>query len=288
MILDNPISQRNDLMADLGMPTLIELPHLEDCAALCHELGLQFMELNMNLPQYQINKFDIKKYRELARKYNIYYTIHLDENLNISDFNPYVADAYRQTVLDTINTAKELSIPILNMHLSNGVYFTLPHKKVFLFEEYKDIYLTSIQNFRAECESAIDGRNITICIENSDGYSNFQTDALTVLLESPVFALTFDIGHNYGIGGMDEPVILSHKEHLRHFHFHDALGRANHLALGTGEIDLEKYYRIAYEHQCRIVLETKTVDGLMQSVEWIKNFSGCTALPDTGITIPIW
>lgn len=257
-------------MPDLGMPTLIELPQPEDCAALCHELGLQFIELNMNLPQYQIDKFDIERYRVLARKYNIYYTIHLDENLNISDFNPYVADAYRRTVLETIKTAKKLSIPVLNMHLSGGVYFTLPSKKVFLFEEYRDIYLTSIRNFRAECESAIDGRDITICIENSDGYFSFQTEALTVLLESPVFALTFDIGHNHGIGGRDEAVIMNHEERLRHFHFHDASGRANHLALGTGEIDLEKYYRLASKHQCRIVLETKTVDGLKQSVEWMK------------------
>lgn len=37
-------------MVDLGMPTLIELPELEDCAALCRELGPQFLELNMDLP----------------------------------------------------------------------------------------------------------------------------------------------------------------------------------------------------------------------------------------------
>ena len=38
-------------MIDLGMPALIELPEPEDCGALCRELGLQFVELNMNLPQ---------------------------------------------------------------------------------------------------------------------------------------------------------------------------------------------------------------------------------------------
>lgn len=36
-------------MTDLGMPTLIELPGPEDCARLCRELGLQFVELNMHL-----------------------------------------------------------------------------------------------------------------------------------------------------------------------------------------------------------------------------------------------
>ena len=32
----------------------------------------------------------------------------LDENLNVSDFNPYVAEAYTKTVADTIEIAKQL------------------------------------------------------------------------------------------------------------------------------------------------------------------------------------
>lgn len=37
-------------MLEIGMPTLIELPDIDASANLCHELGLQFVELNMNLP----------------------------------------------------------------------------------------------------------------------------------------------------------------------------------------------------------------------------------------------
>ena len=35
-----------------GMPTLTGLRSLEDCAALCKGLGLQFAELNTHLPEY--------------------------------------------------------------------------------------------------------------------------------------------------------------------------------------------------------------------------------------------
>lgn len=86
----------------LGMPTLIETATAEDCARLCRELGLQFIELNMNLPQYQLQQIDIAHFRAIADRYGIYFTIHLDENLNPFDFNPYVAKAYQQTTLDTI------------------------------------------------------------------------------------------------------------------------------------------------------------------------------------------
>lgn len=257
-------------MLEIGMPTLIELPDIEACANLCHELGLQFVELNMNLPYCQINKIAAASLRKAARKYDIYYTIHLDENMNVSDFNPYVSEAYCRTVQETVELAKQLNIPVLNMHLSQGVYFTLPHKKVFLFDEYKENYLQGIAAFRAKCEKAVGDADIKICVENTNGYTDFQMQALDILLESHIFALTFDIGHNHGAGGVDEPVILNYENKLRHFHFHDAAGRKNHLALGTGEIDLQKYFRMADKYCCRIVLETKTIDGLKQSVEWVK------------------
>jgi hypothetical protein len=32
-----------------GIPTLIDLKSLDDCAALCKELGIQFVQFNMNL-----------------------------------------------------------------------------------------------------------------------------------------------------------------------------------------------------------------------------------------------
>lgn len=54
-----------------GMPTLIELNTVEDCAALCKELGLQFVELNMNLPQCQLNRIDVPYFKEIAEKYGI-------------------------------------------------------------------------------------------------------------------------------------------------------------------------------------------------------------------------
>lgn len=258
-------------MLQFGMPTLIETSALSEYAILCGKLGLNFIELNMNFPQYQLHMLDIPLLKETANRYGIFYTIHLDENLNVSDFNPYIADGYRRTVSETIQLAKRLDIPIINMHLPRGVYFTLPDKKVFLFSEYKETYLKSIYDFRAMCEKAISDSGIMICIENCDGFLPFQQEAVDILLQSGVFGLTFDIGHNFSCGNLDEPFIMQNKTHLRHMHMHDAAGKKNHLALGTGELDLHHYLSLAQELQCRIVLETKTIDGLKQSVSWLKN-----------------
>ena len=56
-----------------GMPTLIENKTLGDNVELCRELGLQFIELNMNFPEYQIDKLEkTDEFIEAAREAGIY------------------------------------------------------------------------------------------------------------------------------------------------------------------------------------------------------------------------
>lgn len=246
-----------------GMPTLIELRALEENIALCRALGLGFVELNMCLPQYQ-------HIAQLPKMDDVFYTVHLDENCNPCDFNDRVAKAHTDTVLDIIRAAKQFGIPILNMHLNGGVYFTLPDRKVYLYDVFAQEYLRKLIAFRDACTAAIGNANIKICVENGYGRTAFAEKSLNLLLESPIFALTFDIGHNAADGFVDEPLIMQRANRLAHMHIHDALGRDNHLVLGEGGLDLAKYLKLAKDHNCRCVLETKTVAGLKRSVAWLK------------------
>ena len=57
-----------------GMPTLIENKTLNDNIALCKELGLSFIELNMNFPEYQIDKLEkVTDFYKAADDAEIYY-----------------------------------------------------------------------------------------------------------------------------------------------------------------------------------------------------------------------
>lgn len=255
-----------------GMPTLIENENIEGCVQLCKELNLDFIELNMNLPFYQTDKMDILKLKTICKNEDIFFTIHLDENFNICDFNKEVSNAYIKTILSSIEIAKELEIPILNMHMNNGVYFTLPTGKVYLFKEYKENYLSNLEKFRNACEKAIGKSNIKICIENSDGYRDFTMEGIEILLRSKVFGLTFDIGHNHNINGIDESFIKRYVDKLYHMHIHDATGNKNHLALGNGEINIKEKLNLAKKYNCTCVLETKTIEGLRESVRNLRKY----------------
>jgi sugar phosphate isomerase/epimerase len=76
--------------------------------------------------------------------------------------------------------------------------------------------------------------------------------------------VTFDSGHDAANGFMQRPIIDRHIDRLRHIHLHDAIleQHRDHLPLGSGELDIPSYIKLAREHECRVLLETKTVAGL--------------------------
>lgn len=266
-----------------GMPTLIENKTLADNIRLCKKLGLQFIELNMNFPEYQIDKLEhTDQFYQAADDAGIYYTIHLDENLNIADFNPLIANAYLETVKRAIETAKKW-IPlrnqyglksqplVINMHMHHGIYIKLPEEKIQMYNRDFDTYMNSFVKFRALCEEWIGGEDIVVSIENTDGFRGYEKKAIEYLLESPKFGLTWDIGHSKAIGETDVPFLMEHSDRLKHFHIHDGFagpGR-NHLVLGSGEIDIGERLSAAKAQNARCVLETKTIDALEKSVEFI-------------------
>jgi sugar phosphate isomerase/epimerase len=268
-----------------GMPTLIENHTLEENAALCEALGLRFIELNMNFPEYQVDRLEqTDELVRIAEQHHLYYTVHLDENLNIADFNPLVSQAYLETVRRTILAAKAL-LPLrdrygdpaqpltLNMHMHHGIYITLPDRKVQMYERNFETYMQSFAVFRSLCEEWIGDSSIMIVVENTDGFRDYEKAAIAYLLESPVFGLTWDIGHSKAIREADVSFLMEHQDKLIHFHIHDGTETPprNHLALGDGEIDLDARLKLAAERNARCVLETKTISALKQSVRWLRN-----------------
>ena len=267
-----------------GMPTLIENRTLADNVALCRRLGLRFIELNMNFPEYQVDRLEqTDALLSIAEEAGIYFTIHLDENLNVADFNPLVSGAYLETVRRTVAVAKAL-LPLrdrfgdtgkpltVNMHMHHGIHITLPDRKVQMYDRDFDTYMQAFARFRALCEEWIGDSDVRIAVENTDGFRPYEQKAVEYLLQSPVFGLTWDIGHSKAIREKDVPFLLSHEDRLIHFHIHDGMETPprNHLALGDGEIDLMDRLRLAESRNARCVLETKTIDALTRSAAWLR------------------
>jgi len=246
-----------------GMPTLIEFRSLSENCALAHRLGLDFVELNMNLPYCALNSLKKENLRLLANQYQLSFTIHADENLFFCDFNDRIADAHLDTMLETIKLCKSSDIPLINFHMSPGVYFTLPDGKHYLFDVYQEDYFNRLILFRDQCEKAAGGQ-VALCIENTGLGQGFILKGMEMLLSSPAFHLTWDIGHDYSSGNIDRPFILSHLDRVIHMHVHGASGKNNHLSLTDGELDWVEQLRIAIPEHA--VIEVKTAQSLEKSV----------------------
>ena len=268
---------------EFGMPTLIENRTLADNIALCGSLGLKFIELNMNFPEYQMERLErTEELLQAGGEAGIYFTVHLDENLNIADFNPLVSGAYLETVRRSIDAARKL-LPLrdrfdrtgrpltLNMHMHHGIFITLPDRKVQMYDRDFETYMKSFALFRSRCEEWIGDSSIMIAVENTDGFRGYEQKAIDYLLESPKFGLTWDIGHSKAVREKDVPFLLDRRDRLIHFHIHDGTEEPprNHLALGDGEINLEDRLQLAKSRDARCVLETKTIAALKESVRWL-------------------
>ena len=266
-----------------GMPTLAENRTIEDNIALCSRLQLKFIELNMNFSEYQTACLEREELISAAEKAGIYFTVHFVESLDIADFNPLVSEAYLETVRRTIQAAKRMlrlrdsfgdgSQPLtLNMHMNHGVHITLPDRLVWMYARDFDAYRKAFSVFRQKCEDWIGGADLRIVIENTDGFTEYEREALESLLKSSCFGLTWDIGHSKAAGERDAPFILAHQSAPCHFHVHDGTEHParSHLALGDGEIDLAERLRLAEQLNARCVLETKTAAALEQSVAYLR------------------
>lgn len=257
---------------DFGMPYLLEMSSLEECCALAHELGLSFVELNSNFPACQSDVLDPMKMHQLAKRYGIYFTLHVEEEFDPFSFNSVIRDAWLRSFRRSLTLAVAMHMPIVNIHYPHGIYITLPDRKAYLYDLYHEELCKKLRVFRDMCEDLLSGTETKVSIENTNGWRVAEQRAIAYLLESPVFGLTLDIGHSHGVGNIDEAFFHQHQERLIHMHGHDGAEKRNHLALGDGEIDLRQRFAWARDRHARIVLETKTIEALRTSVARLPSF----------------
>ena len=255
-----------------GMPTLLELETLEENVALAQRLGLSFVEINCNVPQFQVNKMDARQLKHLTETTGVEFTFHLDEYMSITDPNPKIAQAYLESVLESIAFAKAAGITSMTMHLINGVVFTLPHKKVYVYEKYPEYYLSRMRIFRDDVTKAIGDSQVRLNLENVGGFADYMRQGLDVLLESPVIGLTYDCGHNHRYHRVDWDFLEGHVDRMAHMHIHDCKGQQDHLPFGDGDIDLVKELAFVEKYCPRAVIEVKTAEALEETVRRLPRY----------------
>ncbi len=255
-----------------GMPTLVECEDIYDCIKVAKKYGLDFIEINTSFPQYQATAMNTEELRALARENGLFYTIHADEQLNPFDFKATVSECYFNEMREHIRFALAIGATVINMHLLKGVYVTLPGRVILLTDVYKDEYMSRVKAFISLCEEEIGDAPLKICIENVDSnpFTSSQREALKLFLASDVFGLTYDTGHDKCLGGRDRDIYDTYRHKLGHMHLHDSNGKSAHLPLGSAELDIASMLDMI-EGRGACLVEVKTIEGLGESVEYLKS-----------------
>jgi sugar phosphate isomerase/epimerase len=253
------------------MPALIEYSSLEENVALCTRLGFDFIELNMNMPYSFPENLPAEKVREAAETNGIEFTLHAHDEVDLASFHDSVREGHVRRCAQALEWCAESGAKLLNIHINRGVYFTLPNRQVWIYDQYRDQFKETLLESMAYLIDLGRSNGVTVCTENSSNFHlPFVTDALEELARLDGFSITWDTGHDAKVAYAERPILMRHKDRITHMHLHDYDGKSDHQVLMTGEIDIPGMLDFAQERNARVLVETKTAMSLQQSMGRLK------------------
>ena len=263
------------LAIQLGMPSLIEFGNIDETVELCQRLKLNFVELNMNLPQYCPESLISKTLKDICKDTGIAFTVHLPEEIDLGSFQPSIRRGYIERCKEIIHWASEAGVKLINLHLNSGIYFTLPEKKEWIYDRHSERFMANLDDAFRQLLPVAQRANVTICIENCGNlHLPFMQQAIEHLLILGDLKLTWDVGHDAKVGYKEQHVLLKHEARIWHMHLHDFDGVSDHRPLFSGNIDIKRMVNYAEKLNIGVVVEVKTVSGLVDSVNLLASLLG--------------
>jgi sugar phosphate isomerase/epimerase len=252
----------------LGMPTMAELPDLAANVDLARGLGLGLIELNMNLPQYGPHELSPERVVQAAEDSGLEFTLHLPEEIDLASFQPEIRRGNLACCLAAIRWCAQARIRLVNLHLAAGTYFTLPDRRLWLYEEHPSAFLVNLGASFETLMATAREHGVAVCLENAGHFHRefMQRAVEHLLLAHPGLQLTWDVGHDAATGFCERPLFENHRDRIGHFHLHDGDGRESHRVLLTGAVDVAGTLDLARTLDVAAVIEVKTPAGLTESV----------------------
>lgn len=255
----------------IGLPALVEYTELNQLVDLCKELNLNFIELNMNMPYNFIENINPLKLRKITQDTGIEFTMHMPDDADLGTFYKSVREGFIKLFSDTLDWANEAGVKLLNIHIIEGAKMTLPHKKVYIYDQYSDEYLKNFTDSIEILSEKAQKYGIILAIENSSNFGKtYIQNVLDKATTYPNIKLTWDVGHDAVSGFTDKEYLMKNVQHISHMHFHDCKGKSDHQVPFDGDLNIEELICFAKEQDIKLLIEVKTIESLKKSVEILR------------------
>lgn len=246
------------------MPILVEFHSLSENIDLCKKLNLDFIELNLDIPYCFIDKIDTN----LLKNNN--FTIHLSEKFDVGELNNSLRNFYLNEIEKIISFGIKYNIFKYNLHLDPGIHFSLPDKKIFIYEEYIDDYLRAYEDSCNILSKLANKYNATILFENVK-VESYTLKVIDIIAKYDNLFFTLDLGHNIRYGNLAKEKFMEYSNKIKHIHLHDFNGSKDHQELFTGLLNVKEELNFCKQHNLDVLIEVKRKEELINSVNKLRN-----------------
>lgn len=246
------------------MPILVEFHSLSENIDLCKKLNLDFIELNLDIPYCFIDKLDTNSLK------NNNFTIHLSEKFDVGELNNSLRNFYLNEIEKIISFGTKYNIFKYNLHLDPGIHFSLPNKKIFIYEEYIDDYLRAYEDSCNILSKLANKYNATILFENVK-VESYTLKVIDIIAKYDNLFFTLDLGHNIRYGNLAKEKFMEYSNKIKHIHLHDFNGSKDHQELFTGLLNVKEELNFCKQHNLDVLIEVKRKEELINSVNKLRN-----------------
>lgn len=255
-------------MTKIGMPTLMEFSSVKENLEVAKELGLDFLELNINMLYCTPDEDFRNQLIQYQDEYNIEFTMHYYDTVDVSSSSRHYRN-YLYTAFSEIGKYLEGICKKMVLHLEPGAYMTIHSEKHYVYASditYIDRTLNTLKTIREVLEPF----GIKVVIENVPIHPFMEGLYQTLGLHN--FEFCYDIGHDIIYNDrLYNSFRKKYKLNVTHMHMHNVKGSKDHQALDTGDLDIDRYIEYALDNDIDIVVEVKDLDNLKKSISYIKN-----------------
>ena len=246
------------------MPILVEFHSLSENIDLCKKLNLDFIELNLDIPYCFIDRLDTNSLK------NNNFTIHLSEKFDVGELNNSLRNFYLNEIEKIISFGTKYNIFKYNLHLDPGIHFSLPDKKIFIYEEYIDDYLRAYEDSCNILSKLANKYNATILFENVK-VESYTLKVIDIIAKYDNLFFTLDLGHNIRYGNLAKEKFMEYSNKIKHIHLHDFNGSKDHQELFTGLLNVKEELNFCKQHNLDVLIEVKRKEELINSVNKLRN-----------------
>lgn len=247
------------------MPILVEFHSLEENIELSKKLNLDFIELNMDIPYCFLDNINTNILS------NNNFTIHLSEKFDVGELNNSLREFYLNEIEKIISFGTRFNIIKYNLHLDPGIHFSLPDKKIFIYEEYLDDYKKSYIKSCNILSDIAKKYNATILFENVK-IESYTLEAIDIISTYDNLFFTLDLGHNIRYNNIAKNKFMNFNNKIKHIHMHDFNGIKDHQELFTGLLDVKNELNFCKNKNLDVLIEVKRKEELINSVNNLKSY----------------